>query len=189
MFFACKPNDEQINAFLQKQIGGSYSYEEVGATGRQLPSGFAVDSNRIVLGHGETVFLRARQAILDWKMFELGWVELCWPDVAIEAGSTVAILAQHFGFYSLSAARIVYVIDESESDCSRFGFAYGTLQDHLECGEERFTVEWNRSDDSVSYELLAFSKPQQFLVKLGQPVARYMQKRFVRDSQRAMKAE
>ena len=41
----------------------------------------------------------------------------------------------------------------------RFGFAYGTLREHAESGEERFTVEWSRDDDRVWYDILAFFAP------------------------------
>ena len=80
-------------------------------------------------------------------MFNVGWVTLFSPSVPIEAGRAVAILVRVFGVWWLSAARIVYIVDE-EGDVRRFGFAYGTLADHAESGEERFSVEWRRSDDS-----------------------------------------
>jgi uncharacterized protein (UPF0548 family) len=99
----------------------------------------------------------------------------------LEAGTTVAVLAKVFGFWSLNAARIVYVIDERDTDKARFGFAYGTLPDHVERGEERFTVEWG-ADDSVWYDICAFSRPKHPLARLGFPMTRMLQKRFVRDS-------
>src|SRR5262249_20824062 len=64
----------------------------------------------------------------------------------------------------------------------RYGFAYGTLPEHAESGEERFTVEWHEADDAVWYDILAFSRPHQLLVRLGYPLARRLQKRFARDS-------
>ena len=75
-----------------------------------------------------------RDAVRQWKMFDFPWVELCWPDTPIEKGRNVAILVDHFGFYSLNAARIVYTIDTSH----RFGFAYGTLADHGEIRRRAF---------------------------------------------------
>jgi hypothetical protein len=38
----------------------------------------------------------------------------------------------------------------------------------------------------VWYDILAFSRPNQFLVRLGYPVARGLQKKFAADSKRAM---
>jgi len=85
----------------------------------------------------------------------------------------------------LNASRIVYTIDGGD-DVRRFGFAYGTLADHVESGEERFSVEWRRQDGSVWYDLLAFSRPRHPLAKLGTPVGRALQRRFARDSLQAM---
>jgi uncharacterized protein (UPF0548 family) len=55
-----------------------------------------------------------------------------------------------------------------------------------ESGEERFTVEWNREDDSVGYDILAFSHPLQTLARLGYPLSRLLQKRFAEGSKTAM---
>ena len=115
-------------------------------------------------------------------MFDFPWVELCWPDTPIEVGNVVAILVKHFGFYSLNAARIVYVIDEP----NRFGFAYGTLTEHSESGEERFTVEMEETTGEVFYDLFAFSRPNHKLAKMGYPLARYLQKQFAKESKTAM---
>ena len=68
----------------------------------------------------------------------------------------------------------------------RFGFAYGTLPDHAERGEERFMIEW-LADDSVWYDIYAFSRPQKAIVKLGLPLARRLQKRFGGESLAVMK--
>ena len=98
-------------------------------------------------------------------MFALGWVELFPSDAPIEVGTTVGILVRHFGFWSLNAARIVYLINEQDS-LEMFGFGYGTISGHAERGEERFTVEYHHSDDAVWYDLCAFSQPKHFLAKL-----------------------
>lgn len=97
----------------------------------------------------------------------------------------MAVLISHLGFCSLNAARIVYTIQE-DGGIMRYGFAYGTLADHGESGEERFSVEWHRSDDSVWYDLLAFSRPKALLARLGYPLARMLQRRFVDGSKLAM---
>ena len=68
----------------------------------------------------------------------------------------------------------------------KFGFAYGTLPGHVESGEERFLVEWDRGDDGVWYDILAFSRPNHILTRLGYPVVRRLQKRFGRDSAASM---
>ena len=159
-----------------------FSYPQVGASRGQPPHGYAIDHNRIQLGEGVETYERAVAALRQWKMFDLGWVRAATPDAPIEPGVTVAIVAQHFGVWSLNACRIVYAVDAPE----RFGFAYGTLADHAEMGEERFTGEFHSSDQSVWYDILAFSRPRP-LIRLAQPIARVLQRRFARDSMDAMR--
>jgi uncharacterized protein (UPF0548 family) len=149
-----------------------------------MPSGFTVDQNRIQLGNGAEAFARAKAAVCAWKMFDHPRIALCWPDTPIETGRCVAVLVSHWGFWSLNAVRIVCVIDE-QGDVSRFGFAYGTLADHAEIGEERFSVEWNHADDSVWYDVRAFSRPG-ILTKLVYPFARKLQREFGMESKKAM---
>jgi uncharacterized protein (UPF0548 family) len=85
----------------------------------------------------------------------------------------------------LNAARIVYVVDDAPP-ARRVGFAYGTLIDHAERGEERFIVEYQPADESVWYDLRAFSRPAHPLAVAGYPLSRWLQKRFARDSLKAM---
>jgi uncharacterized protein (UPF0548 family) len=60
------------------------------------------------------------------------------------------------------------------------------LPDHAETGEERFAVELQPEDETVWYDIYAFSKPNG-LARLGYPISRRLQKRFARDSQQAMR--
>ncbi|GAC1667602.1 MAG: hypothetical protein NVS9B4_23480 [Candidatus Acidiferrum sp.] len=117
-------------------------------------------------------------------MFNMPWMDLCWPDTPIDAGASVAVLVAHLGFWSLNACRIVYVIEEQGS-LEMFGFAYGTLPDHAEHGEERFTVEFNSEDQTVWYDLYALSQPSA-IARLAYPFTRALQKRFAIDSMSAM---
>jgi uncharacterized protein (UPF0548 family) len=181
MFLLRKPSDEAIRQFISSQHDLPFSYPEVGATRSETaPADYIVDHNRIRLGDGENTYQRAVSALRSWKQYELVWVTIVPRGTPVEAGCTVAVQANTFGFWSLSAARIVYVIDEVTS-MKRFGFAYGTLPDHVECGEERFTMEWHE-DNSVWYDIYAFSRPQHPFVRLGFPVGRMLQKRFVKES-------
>jgi len=184
MFLLALPSDDEIKSFLERQQRATFSYKAVGLSKNgSSPKNYRRDHNRIQLGSGQETWNNARQAVRGWKMFDMPCAQLCWPSAEIREGTTVAILIRHFGFCSLNASRIVYVIDEPH----RFGFAYGTLTEHAESGEERFLVEWNESDDSVWYDLLAFSRPNALLARIAQPLARRLQHRFVRDSLKAMK--
>jgi len=179
------PSKIEVQQFLSRQTSAAYSYPDVGASAISPPSGYNVDHNRVLLGSGEGTWRRAVLAVHQWKMFEMPRVTLFWPTTLIAVGTDVAILVRVLGFYWLNACRITYVIDDDGPIC-RFGFAYGTLAEHAETGEERFSVEWNRSNDQVSYDILAFSRPHQALAKLGYPIARILQRRFAIDSIRAM---
>jgi uncharacterized protein (UPF0548 family) len=55
----------------------------------------------------------------------------------------------------------------------------------MRSGEERFSIEWH-SDDAVWYDLLAFSRPGHWLIWLGYPCARRLQRRFALASLAAM---
>ncbi|HEY4047433.1 MAG TPA: DUF1990 domain-containing protein [Acidobacteriaceae bacterium] len=185
MFCLSRPTDQQIRELITRQAAADLSYPEKGASQGAMPQGYAVLHERIRLGEGLAIFERASEALSQWKMFEMPWISLCWPDVPIQAGNIVAILAHHFGFWSLNFSKIVYVLDEDGPIC-RYGFAYGTLQEHAERGEERFLIEWDRSSGAVWYELLSFSRPNALLARASGPVARMLQRRFARASSAAM---
>jgi uncharacterized protein (UPF0548 family) len=182
MFLIRRPSAHTIDLFLSSQQRLGFSYTEVGATRDQTPPGYTVDHNRILLGRGHDPFLRAVQLLQSWAMFDVGWVEVVPPNTPIEANATVAVLVHHAGFWSLNACRVVYVLSEDRSA----GFAYGTLQDHAESGEERFSIEWSAQDDTVWYDILAFSRPQQWQARVALPLTRMLQKKFARDSKAAM---
>jgi len=178
MFTLLKPNPKAVFEFLRRAAKQDFSYAETGATRGTLPRGYNHDHNRITLGEGGEIFRRAVGALRSWHMLELGWVHLFERNTPITVGANVALAIRHFGFWSLNASRILYVLEEDR----RFGFAYGTLRDHAEQGEERFCIEWDLETNFVYYDILAFSRPRHWIVKLGKPLARMLQKRFVRDS-------
>jgi uncharacterized protein (UPF0548 family) len=139
---------------------------------------------RAKIGRGEPVFYSAKSALQRWQQFRLGWLEAYSPETPIQRGEVVAVVARSMGVWWLNACRIVYVI-EDDGPLQRFGFAYGTLPDHAGSGEERFLIEINESGD-VWYDILAFSRPQHVLARLGYPFVRVVQKRFGKESAAAM---
>ncbi len=187
MFMLRKPSPQWINACLRLQRRLPFSYRHAGATRNDAtPSGFRSAVHRVCLGEGAETFQRAKDAIRGWRMFPPEFLEVCWPNATIEDGSTVGILCRSFGVWSLHVCRIVCTIDERDGSVERFGFAYGTLPRHIECGEERFTVEWDRLDDRVWYEVRMFCRPSSWLARLIDPVVRGMQRRFGRLTKLAM---
>ncbi|MDT8069390.1 MAG: DUF1990 domain-containing protein [Terriglobia bacterium] len=185
MFFLSAPPRAVVRDFIEQQSQSEFSYSEVGTTAGAMPKGYNLDHHRIQLGSGAASWNDALNAFRRWQVFDIPWVRLYWPNLRMHVGVTVALQVRHYGFYSLNACRIVYVIDEVEP-LRRFGFAYGTLLDHAESGEERFVVEWNRADDGVWYDITAFSRPRHALAKLAYPVSRSLQKRFAAASAAAM---
>ncbi len=181
MFFLGEPSSSEIDAFLARQGESSPSYEPVGlALGEAV--GYTLDRARGEIGRGEGDFERAKRAVREWRMFDLGWIRIFPDGAVIEPGTVVAVRARHLGFRSLNACRVVYALPDSPT---RFGFAYGTLADHAERGEESFAVELG-SDGAVSYEIRAASRPASILARLGYPITRLLQARFRRDSLAAM---
>jgi uncharacterized protein (UPF0548 family) len=187
MFLLSRPTESQIRDVLGSQRAADFSYPQVVATRGEPPAGFAVLRGHVDLGQSSATFLRAVDAFRQWKMFEVPSVRLCWPDAPLQSGEAVAVVIKHFGFWSVNCCKIVYVVDE-DGPVRRFGFAYGTLPEHAEQGEERFTLEWHRNSDVVRYEILSFSMPGNVAVKLAYPIARGLQRRFLRHSLAAMSA-
>ena len=183
-----EPSEEVVRQFIASQRDLPFSYPQVGATQGQPPAGYSVDHNRVKLGSGKETYARAVSALREWRQFELGWVTIVPRNQPLEMGTIVAVQARMFGLWWLNAARIVYLVNEEMEQVVRYGFAYGTLPDHVERGEERFMVEWQKEDDSVWYDIYAFSRPKHPLTKIGFPLTRALQAQFVRDSQTAMKA-
>lgn len=185
MFLLREPSPATIETFISTQQHQSFSYPEVGASRAQAPAGYNVDHNRVLLGYGEETFAKAVAGIRAWQMFDLGWCRVYPPQSPVKVGTTVAVLVRHFGFMSLNACRIVYLLEE-QGTLQKYGFAYGTLPNHGEVGEERFSVELDRRDGTVWYDLYAFSYPRHLMARAGYPLSRMLQKRFARESKMAM---
>ncbi|MHC2068846.1 DUF1990 family protein [Bremerella sp. T1] len=186
MFRFHLPEAECVERFLSSQRPLKFSYCHQGKTATTPPDGFQVDHTRVKLGHGIEIFEAAKAALGNWRQFELGWVAARPSNTTIREGEVVCVIGKAAGLYWLNAARIVYVIDDP-MNTPRFGFAYGTLPGHMEAGEERFLIEMDDHGD-VWYDILAFSKPKRWIVRLVHPYMRKLQKQFAHDSAAHMKA-
>jgi len=178
------PAAADVKRFLEFQQSLPFSYMESCATQslRTIP-GFDNDRLRVCIGRGAADFERAKMAVRGWKMFPAGWTKILPENAPLLPGVAVAIYARFLGAWWHNACRIVYVVDAPD----RFGFAYGTLPGHVECGEELFQVEID-PENNVWYEIRAFSRPRHWLAKYGYPLVRLLQARFRRDSARQMRA-
>jgi uncharacterized protein (UPF0548 family) len=183
MFFLRHPSPDDIERFIRESHNLPFSYDPVGLA-RQGRAGFDVDEQIVTVGSGEAAFVRGRTALAEWIHFDLGWVEVFPRRSSIAQGSVVGVLISHLGFWSLNGCRVVYSFGADGDD--EFGFAYGTLTNHAEMGEEIFSVRIHPETGDVSYIIRAASKPRATLAKLGYPVVRSLQARFRRDSARAL---
>jgi uncharacterized protein (UPF0548 family) len=182
MFLARRPSRKAIDRFVRDSQELPLSYGPIGIVNGDAPCR-DLDEVIVTIGRGRTDFDRAKAALTAWKQFDIGWVETFPRHAPVEVGTVVAVLIQHLGFWSLNGCRVLYNIG---GDC-RFGFAYGTLTNHAESGEELFDVVLDPESDEVTYRIRATSKPQAALARIGQPIVRALQARFRRDSVAAMK--
>jgi uncharacterized protein (UPF0548 family) len=180
MFLARHPCQRELEEFLDRSRHLPLSYDPIGIA-KQSPAGFNADLASGVVGHGRQAFERAKVALAEWRHFDLGWVELFPRNALIEPGSVVAVLVRHLGFWSLNGCRVVYGIGDMQSGTS-FGFAYGTLTNHAEMGEEIFEVLLEPESERVIYRIQAVSKPRAALARIGYPITRVFQERFRQNS-------
>ena len=181
MFLAHQPSPQEIRRFIDASRDLPLSYDPATMID-QRAAGFRTDELNTTLGQGLAAFARAKNALTVWRHFDLGWVELFPRGAPIQPGTVVAVLIRHLGCWSLNGCRIVHVI-ETESE---FGFAYGTLTNHAEQGEELFKVSLCPETGRVSYLIRVASKPRALLARLGIPIVRLLQARFRRDSAAAL---
>jgi uncharacterized protein (UPF0548 family) len=185
MFLARRPSRHEIEEFIARSRDLPLSYNPIGIA-KESPDGFKVDEASGIVGHGQQDFARAKLALAEWRHFDFSWVELFPRGAAIEPGSVVAVLVHHLGFWSLNGCRVVYTLGDQRTSLG-FGFAYGTLSNHAELGEEIFEVSLVPDSEEVIYRIRAVSKARATLARLGYPLTRMLQARFRRDSIAAMR--
>jgi uncharacterized protein (UPF0548 family) len=184
MFLRRRPSAGDIERFLDQSRSLPLSYGPAGIVRHGLDHPRSHEYV-IAIGNGKAAFDRACVALAEWAQFDVGWVEL-WPKQApIEPGTVVAVLIRHFGFWSLNGARVLYQVDSGDR-ATGFGFAYGTLTNLAESGEELFEVNFDQETGNVLYRIRAVSWPQSPLARVGHPLVRFLQARFRRDSAAAL---
>jgi uncharacterized protein (UPF0548 family) len=181
MFLLGSPSDERIRRILAAHRRSPFSYANTGATRTLLPAGYQVRRDQAAWVRDRMCSTRRRTRCGNGRCSISVWVRLYWPLTPVAVRSVIAVVVGRLGVWMVNVCRIVYVVDEPR----RYGFAYGTLSHHAEAGEERFMVEW-RDDNSVWYQVLAFSREKHLLAKLAYPLARRLQKKLRRDSGIAM---
>jgi len=184
MFLLRRPSREIIDRFIRGAQTSPLSYAPVGIV-ETAPARYNLDEVVVAIGHGRMDFERARAALNAWTQFNIGWVEVFPRQAPLEAGTVVAVLIRHLGFWSLNGCRLVHASGGCGPD-DRTGFVYGTLTNHAQAGEELFEVSMNPRTGEVMYRIRAVSRPRVALTRLGYPIVRLLQARFRRDSAAAM---
>jgi uncharacterized protein (UPF0548 family) len=135
-----------------------------------LPAGYHHDHCATTLGRGIEVLEYAVKGLKTWQAHRVLGVQVLPRQTEIRPGATV-IVACGIVVTLAAPCRVVDVVDVPR----RWGFAYGTLPGHPEQGEEAFTVTM-ADDDSVHFEVVAFSRPAATLVRLAGPIGRNIQR-------------
>jgi len=185
VFFFRRPSRQTIERVLEESRRLPLSYGSPGLARTAHPD-FDLDETVVIVGRGDEAYERAKTALASWAHFGLDWVDISPRAPPIEPGIVVAVLIRHLGFWSLNGCRIVYSVGDRSRGC-RFGFAYGTLSNHAERGEEIFEVFHTPETGEVWYRIFAVSRPRAALARAGYPIVRALQARFRRDSAEAMR--
>ena len=117
-------------------------------------------------------FDRAKDSLRLWQTHRHVGATLTPNNPPLVTGTVVVVIFHFVPVHVEAPCRIVYVTDEA----NRFGFAYGSLPGHPERGEEAFHVR-READGAVTFDIVVFSRPGDWLVRIGSPVARAVQRR------------
>ena len=184
MFLIRRPALAAIDRFLRDSQDLPLSYGPIGLV-KDVPVDRRFDEQVVAVGRGADDFERARAALMAWKQFDIGWVDLFPRQAPVAIGTVVAVVIRHLGFWSMHGCRVLYQVDDGVAS-RRVGFAYGTLTNHAESGEELFEVFLDPATGVVHYRIRAVSWPQSTLARVGEPWVRVLQARFRRDSAAAL---
>lgn len=135
-----------------------------------MPAGYHHLNRGAVLGQGAETFAKASEGLQAWAAHQMPGARVFPPDAPLRVGATVVVTLGVRVAAIAVPCRIIAVVDEP----GRFGFAYGTLPGHPEQGEEAFIIS-TLSDGTVRFDISAFSRPGDPLVRLAGPLGRRLQ--------------
>jgi uncharacterized protein (UPF0548 family) len=161
-----------MERLVESLRGAQPNYPDIGASLVGVkPEGFHNDRYEALLGRGTETFQRAVSGLKAWKAHTVPGFRVFPQGEQIRTGATVVVTLGTPLLALAAPCRIVGVIDEQ----ARWGFAYGTLPGHPEAGEEAFVVSIS-PDETVCFEIMAFSRPGDPLVRLAGALGRGIQK-------------
>ncbi|WP_406089606.1 DUF1990 family protein [Streptomyces sp. NBC_01013] len=152
------------------------TYPEAGATRLgPLPDGYHHLHHRTEVGHGRADLEAAGAAITEFRMHRVSGAEVRASAPRAEPGASVRVPLGAGPFRFSAPCRVVW----AEYGPERIGFAYGTLPRHPECGEECFVAEL-AEDGTVSFTVMAFSRPVRWYTRLAGPLVPVVQHWYAR---------
>ncbi|BCB32302.1 DUF1990 family protein [Corynebacterium glutamicum] len=124
--------------------------------------GWQITDRKLVLGYGEEYFQNAVQQLFSWKAHQHAGITVTESDSIVE-----------LKFWGIrSYCRVL----KSHQGSRRAILIYGTLEKHVERGEEAFEITM-ADNGQVTAHIVAFSKPAKWWAKLANPVVRWVQLR------------
>ncbi|MGW2590791.1 DUF1990 family protein [Streptomyces sp. NPDC001515] len=152
------------------------SYPEVGATRLgPLPDGYHHLHHRTRIGHGRADFEAAGAAITGFRMHRASGARVTASTARAEPGTSVRVAAVLGPLRIAVPCRVIWTAYEPD----RIGFGYGTLTGHPECGEECFVAEL-ADDGTVTFTVMAFSRPARWYSRLAGPLVPVAQRWYAR---------
>jgi uncharacterized protein (UPF0548 family) len=118
------------------------------------------------------VFVRAVDALNNWRAHIGAGAEISPNGARVEDGSTVVLLLRVGGLWATLPCRVIYVDETAEG----FAFAYGTLPGHPETGEVAFRIDREAGSDEIVFRIVSFSRTVDPLARLASPVTRRIQR-------------
>lgn len=166
------PTAAAIDRVLADAHATALTYGEVGASlGDERPAGYRHDRWSVALGRGGAAFDRGVEGLNRWEGHRHAGIAVHPADIPPAAGADVALVIP-LGPLTLTVANRIVVVEHEDR---RFAVVYGTLPGHGEQGEEAFVIN-RHDDDTVTFDIVAFSRPVGFS-RFGAPAVRRLQQR------------
>lgn len=166
-----RPPLRHLEDLAEAQRDLALTYEPIGLTElAEPPDRYRRNEWRRILGSGDSVFRRAVTTLSSWGVQRGAGLDV-FADGPTESGCVVAMSAPLPVGYIALACRVIAVVDEPD----RWSFTYGTLPEHPEEGEERFSV-MRTADGQITFEIVAVSRSRQRLARLAPPITRRLQR-------------
>lgn len=136
--------------------------EDLLISNREAVKGWQITDCKLALGSGEECFQTAVHRLFSWKAHQHAGITVTESDSIVE-----------LKFWGIrSYCRIL----KSHQGSRRAILIYGTLEKHVERGEEAFEIRM-ADNGQVTAHIVAFSKPAKWWAKLANPVVRLVQLR------------